>query len=387
LKHHPSACLTLALSVALFAVPPASAQSADASFAEKAEAAFADPIKAYNIPGLVVGITQGGRHSFYATGLASRKDDRAVTPDTLFELGSMSKLFTATLAATAAQQGSLSLDDTVASHVCGGTCRIGDDLTLMDLATHHTGGMPLQVPDDISKAEEMSGWLQTWKPPQPGARSYSNISIGMLGHITAASLGSAYEDALRSKVLSPLGLSNTWITIPETERSRYAFGYDRKTDAPIRVNPGVLDAEAYGVKSTARDMLRFLDAQLGSAPAPEPLPAAMARTREHQYRTDYFIQDMIWEEYAYPVEMEAILAGNGTDFILNPQKADPVAASARAPGTDVILNKTGSTNGFGGYIAMLPGRDLGVIVLANRNFPNEARVRATLALIDALLKP
>ena len=51
----------------------------------------------------------------------------------------------------------------------------------------------------------------------------------------------------------------------------------------------------------------------------------------------------------------------------------------------MILNKTGATNGFGGYVALLPGQDLGIVVLANRNHPNEARVRATHALITDLL--
>ncbi|WEX86596.1 serine hydrolase [Sinorhizobium garamanticum] len=58
---------------------------------------------------------------------------------------------------------------------------------------------------------------------------------------------------------------------------------------------------------------------------------------------------------------------------------------AFAPQKDVIINKTGSTNGFGGYVVLLPGENLGIVVLANRNYPNEARVRATYALIEALL--
>lgn len=61
-----------------------------------------------------------------------------------------------------------------------------------------------------------------------------------------------------------LGLQNTWINVPQKFMSTYAYGYDRETDEAIRVTPAVLDAEAYGVKSNARDMLKLLDAELAS---------------------------------------------------------------------------------------------------------------------------
>ncbi|WP_280951491.1 MULTISPECIES: serine hydrolase [unclassified Mesorhizobium] len=83
-------------------------------FAEKAQASFEPVVKEYDIPGLVVGVTRNGKHEFFAVGLASRADNRPATPDTLFELGSISKIFNATLAALAEERGKLSLSDTVA---------------------------------------------------------------------------------------------------------------------------------------------------------------------------------------------------------------------------------------------------------------------------------
>ena len=163
----------------------------------------------------------------------------------------------------------------------------------------------------------------------------------------------------------------------------YAYGYDRKTNAPIRVNPGVLDAEAYGVKSSARDMLKVLDVELGRGEASEELRKAVSKTQEGQFRTAFFTQDMIWEQYPWPADRKAMTEGNGYDFILKPQpvtKIDPPLA----PQKNIILNKTGSTNGFGGYLALVPEEGLGIVVLANRNFPNEARVEATLQLIEQL---
>jgi beta-lactamase class C len=167
-------------------------------------------------------VTQNGRHSFYSYGFASLADQRPVSPDTIFELGSVSKLFTATLAAVAEQRGKLSLDDRVAKHLCANTCRIGDDMTLMDLATHHPGGLPLKVPDDVDNVDKMATWLKTWKPTQPGARSYSNVSIGVLGHTTTMSMGMTYESALKTGLLTGLALSNTWIAVPNEAMADYA---------------------------------------------------------------------------------------------------------------------------------------------------------------------
>lgn len=80
----------------------------------------------------------------------------------------------------------------------------------------------------------------------------------------------------------------------------------------------------------------------------------------------------------------AIISGNGYDFILKPQPAEKITPPL-APQKNVILNNTGSTNGFGAYMAMIPGEGFGIVVLANRNYPNEVRVKATYSLIMALL--
>ncbi|WFS03453.1 class C beta-lactamase [Rhizobium tumorigenes] len=372
----------VAFSIALLA-SAGSIAKAD-GFAKVAQAAFEPLVKQYDIPGLVVGVTRNGKHEFYAVGLASRADNHPATPDTLFELGSMSKIFNVTLAALAEERGKLSLSDTVAHHLCDDACSIGDKLTLMDLATHHSGGLPLQVPDNLSNVDGLVNWLKGWHPSQPGARSYSNISIGMLGYISGQAMGSNYKLSLQDMLFPAFGLHHTWIDVPKSDLNLYAFGYDRKTNAPIRVNPGVLDSEAYGVKSSVRDMLTVLDVELGQGNAPEDLRKAVKRTQEGHYKTAFFTQDMIWEQYPWPADLQAMTSGNGSDFIMKPQPVEGISP-ALPPQRNVILNKTGSTNGFGGYIAMLPGEGIGVVVLANKNYPNEARVKATYSLIQALL--
>lgn len=370
---------TLSALIVAGSLAPAFAQ--DDQTTEAATAAFASAIADYDIPGLIVGVTHRGQHSFYPTGMASREDGRPVTPDTLFELGSISKIFNVTLAALAEEWGDLSLDAPVATYLPALQGSPAGALTLMDLATHHSGGLPLQVPEDVADVDQLVDWLRTWQPPEPGARSYSNISIGLLGHVTAEAMGTSYADVVETDLLPALGLTNTWIDVPPDAMGTYAFGYDRETNSPIRVTPGVLDDEAYGIKSSARDMLKLLDAELGGGDASSEVRKAITRTQDGQFQTRLFTQAMIWESYGWPVDADRLVEGNGYDFILKPQLME----AAGEPTGDMILNKTGSTNGFGAYAVMVPSEDLGIVVLANRNYPNEARVRATHDLINLIL--
>lgn len=363
-------------------ISPVFAQDSQQTFETDAAASFENAIAEYDIPGLIVGVTHNGQHEFYQTGLASREDQRPVTPDTLFELGSISKIFNVTLAALAEERGKFSLDASVSTYLPVLQGSPAGELTLMDLATHHSGGLPLQVPSEAADVDQLVDWLGDWQPSEPGARSYSNISIGLLGRITSDAMGMSYADALQTDLLPALGLTNTWINVPEDAAASYAYGYDRKTNAPIRVTPGVLDDEAYGVKSSARDMLTLLDVALTNGDVSPEIRNAVSRTQKGQFQTRLYTQAMIWEAYPWPVAPERMVDGNGYDFILNPQPMHKVAGQSDE---DIILNKTGATNGFGGYIAMVPSENLGVVVLANRNYPNEARVRATHGLITRML--
>lgn len=359
-----------------------------ADLAALAEMHFAPVLAARAVPGAVVGITYRGEHHLFAHGLADRAGGVAVDGDTLFELGSISKLFTVTLATLAEERGILSLDDRVAAHLPEFEGTDFGALRLRDLGAHHTGGMPLQVPDEAGDVAGLIAWAKTWAPEQPGARSYSNISVGLLGHIVAQAMGRGYAEALESDLLPAMGMGDTWVEVPQAAMPRYAFGYHRETDAPIRVNPGVFDAEAYGVKSSGAEMLHLLDLYLGQAEAGAEVgaevKAALGATLESYGETGPYVQHLIWESYPWPADEAQLQRGNSYDFILQPQPMARVDVPQPVTGAR-IFNKTGATNGFGGYIVMLPEAELGVIYLGNRNIPNGDRISATYGLIADIL--
>ncbi|MFU1476351.1 serine hydrolase [Roseovarius sp. C7] len=350
----------------------------------KIDAHFGPVLAARDVPGAVIGVIYQGEHHLWTQGLADRESGAAVTGDTLFELGSISKLFNVTLTALAQERGQLGLGDRVEVHLPELEGTAFGALQLRDLGAHHSGGLPLQVPDEVGDVAALIEWLKTWEPETPGARSYSNISVGLLGHISAKAMGTSYAEALEGDLLPAMGLNDTWVEVPQSAMPRYAFGYHRETDAPIRVTPGVLDAEAYGVKSSGADMLRLLDIYLGHAEVEAPVAAAIKTTLDGFGRTEAYVQHQIWESYPWPVEEPRLQLGNSYDFILKPQpmeRVDPPSPPSRA----ALFNKTGATNGFGGYIVMLPEADLGVIYLGNRNIPNAERITATYGLIGDIL--
>jgi beta-lactamase class C len=259
-----------------------------------------------------------------------------------------------------------------------------DKISLLDLATYTPGGLPLQFPDNVADHDGMVAYLKGWRPSfAPGThRLYSNPSIGLFGHLVARGLDEPFDDLMEKKLFPMLGLSRTFIRVPQDRVADYAWGYT-KDDQPIRVAPGAFDSEAYGVKTTAADLIRFVEANIDSAGLDETLRRAIAATHAGAYKVGDTIQGLGWEIYAYPVDLSRLLAGNSSEMTLQPHEVTPFAPPLE-PSPNELINKTGSTNGFGAYAAFVPARRIGIVMLANRNFPIPARVTAAYRILTAL---
>ncbi len=337
----------------------------------------------YDVPGMAVAVTVDGKPLFFNYGVASREKNTPVSETTLFELGSVSKTFTATLASYAQVLGKLSLDDHPGKTMPQLKGSAIDKASLLNLGTFTAGGLPLQFPDDITD-NQMIGYFRQWKPEAaPGAqRRYSNPSIGLLGHITGLVLKSDFADAVETRLFPQLGLHHSYIRLPESAMADYAWGYD-KTNKAIRVNPGVFAAEAYGVKSTASDMISFVQANIAPGKLAEPMQRAVDGTHIGYFKVGGMVQGLGWEQYPYPVTLEHLLAGNSETIIWESNPAKRLTPP-QAPSGATLFNKTGSTNGFGAYLAFVPKKKIGIVMLANRNFPIPARVKAAHAILEQL---
>ncbi|HSP30720.1 MAG TPA: class C beta-lactamase, partial [Halomonas sp.] len=298
----------------------------------------------HRIPGMAVALSINGQQHYFNYGLANQEADLPVTDETLFELGSVSKIFTAALAGYAQSSSALSLSDPASQHLPALEGSAFDEITLLELGTYTAGELPLQFPDAIQSEEQMIDYYRQWQPEStPGShRLYSNPSIGLLGYLTAHSLGKPYETLMEEVLFAPLGLKHSYFQVPEALQAHYAYGYS-KEDAPIRVNPGMLDAQAYGLKSTAADVLTFVEANMVGAELDEPLSQALAATRTGYFGVGNMTQGLGWERYAYPVAIEQLLEGNSLEMILEPNAANRLTPPL-APRQEALYNKTGSTN-------------------------------------------
>jgi len=97
-------------------------------------------------------------------------------------------------------------------------------------------------------------------------------------------------------LLPQLGLRHIYIRIPQRAMVDYAWGYDAK-NRPVRVSPGVFDAEAYGVKSTAADVIRFVQIQLDPSGLEDPMRRAVAGTHQGHFEVRGMVQGLGWEQY------------------------------------------------------------------------------------------
>jgi CubicO group peptidase (beta-lactamase class C family) len=195
--------------------------------------------------------------------------------DTLFEIGSMTKVFTSLLLAEAVQRGEVALTDPISKYL---PARVtvperGRAITLQDLSTH-TSGLP-RLPNNMNSqdgenpyadytVDQMYQFLSTYQLPRDvGATyEYSNLGAGLLGHILALKAGTDYESLVGARITGPLGMAGTAIKLAAPLQARLAPGHDRMLqpaknwDLPSLAGAGAL-------RSSANDMLTFLAAELG----------------------------------------------------------------------------------------------------------------------------
>ena len=338
----------------------------------------------YGIPGMAVAIISDGKVFVYNYGVADKESGARVAGSTLFEIGSVSKTFTATLASYAQVIGSLSLSDTASKYLPPLRGSNFDKVSLTNLGTHTAGGFALQFPDTVTNETQMMAYFRDWKPAyDPGVyRTYANPSIALLGIVAATSMHGDFATLMQADVFGPLGLHDTYLNVPPAKMSSYAQGYT-KSGVPVRMVAGAGAAEAYGVRTTAANLARFIEANMQMLDIDPKLQRAITNTHIGYYRIGEMTQDLIWEQYPYPIGLKQLLAGNSPEMLYDPNPATALNPPVQAR-QDVMLDKTGSTNGFGTYVAFVPGKKIGIVLLATKNYPIDARVSAAYQILAYL---
>jgi beta-lactamase class C len=303
--------------------------------------------------GMAVALHIDGRTLLFNYGMADVARKTPITSDSLFNLASVGKAFIATLLAQAVKQGEVSLDDPVAKYVTElqqGEIR---KVTLGQLASHTSGLTrtpqqyehrgPYKLPDFIR-------YLNAWQADAahaPGKQDiYSNTGFVLLSLALQRRFNTPIAQLMETRLLAPLGMTSTALPVPRANargqlapelRRRAVQGYN--SDAQPVGEPGnqqgIFNWPGTGqLYSSARDMARFLAANLGALPDNAPLQAAMA------------------------------LAQQGA-FTVGPRFTQALAWQRVTNGDLVIVDKNGGLNNTATYIGMIPQRRLGIVILSN----------------------
>ena len=302
-----------------------------------------------DVLGMVGGVIGPGRLSVVSVGRRGAGDVHPLSGDTAFEFGSVTKVFTALLLAEMVLTGEVSLEAPASMYLPRSVRlpeRHGRFITLADLATH-TSGLPLMpelaMPDSGSSvspnAANLYAFLADYKTSRDIGRDweYSNLGYWLLGEALAARARVSFGSLLSSRVLAPLGMKRSGLTLSPDMRSDLAIGHD----SSLRPSPSISDMPVYnlmpaaglGFYSTANDALSFLSAAVGYANS--PLAPAIALTVDTRR----------------PISGSADVQALGWTLI--------------GSGDDRIVFRDGGTFGFASCLAWDRTRRLGVVVLAN----------------------
>jgi len=298
--------------------------------------------------GVAVAVRINGETRFFNYGFANDARNERVTADSIFNLGSVGKLFATTTLAEAVKRGELSLDDPVDKYVTelqrGGDVR---RITLGELASH-TSGLP-DHPGQYERSHrgkytwpDFVRFLNSWKADpkhEPGKQYlYSDTAMVLLRIALQRRFNTPFAQLMHQRITGPLGMTSTALPLPRDLLARAVQGYNPQGQ-PLG-KPGMEggDFEWRGsgqIYSSARDMATFLSANLGELADHGPIESAMAFTQQ-------------------PV------------FTVSPRLSIGLAWQIVSSGNLQIFDKNGGLNNTSTYIGFAPQRKLGVIILVNR---------------------
>ncbi len=296
--------------------------------------------------GIVVGVIDPKGRRVVTYGSPAKDDKRPLNGDTVFEIGSMTKVFTSLLLMDMVQRGEVALTDPVSKYLPASVKvpeRNNRKIALQDLSTQSSGlpRMPsnFSPKDDLNpyadySAEQMYQFLSGYQLTRDIGEKYeySNLGVGLLGHVLTLRAGMDYETLVRSRICEPLGMPSTRVTLSPEMKARLATGHNSTLKAvpnwDIPTLPG-----AGALRSSANDLLTFLAANLGYVKT--PLAAAMAA--EVSIRRPTGVPNM---EIAYAWH---VLTKDGNSIIWH----------------------NGGTGGYRTFMGYDPKRRAGVVVLSN----------------------
>ena len=237
----------------------------------------------------------------------------------------------------------------------------------------HTAGLPFNAPKRVTDENTIMNLVaRTRRPALVGSQwYYSNFGIGLLGCAISRVTHENYDQLYRNRILLPLGMSPIGINVPTDLQANLAQGYDgagvEEPYSPINALPGY-----WAVKATGHDMLLFLKAAIGLPGTPPAILAAMRLSQKSFVATKGMMQGLGWQIHPITFISQFTLLHSAAVSHIGPFPAVQLPESQQIFRADNLIDKTGSMDGFRAYIAVIPARRSGIVLMVNRGVSNGA---------------
>lgn len=343
----------------------------------------------YNIPGVAVELYVNGKPYAYNYGYEQITKATSINDKTIFELGSITKLFTNLLLAMQVSAGKMQLDAPLGNYLLD--FQNQDDaikkVTLENLATY-TSSLPFNVPDTITTREDLVKFLAAWKPSTAVGTTwqYSNLSPGLIGEALEMVTHENYDQLFRGRILQPLGMQPIGINVPDDSESHYAQGYNEAGEPVPKADYSLLPASG-ALKASAHDMHIFLKAALGLSGTPAAIRHAMQVAQTPYVALPNSQQGLGWEIHTHNAQTKDELLNDPEQKNLGPLPAQQLSKDKQIFNGDALIDKTGATYGFRAYIAVIPNKKSGIVILTNKYIPNGVIVNAGRNILLTLSSP
>lgn len=250
-------------------------------------------------PGMVVAMADASGPRVVAYGKVLQGSEEQVTGDSVFEVGSVTKVFTSLLLAQMVEAGEVRLDDAITKYMPSSVrSPRAREVTLLHLS-RHTAGFPL-FPDNLRPVDPLNPldvysnkalfeFVDRYRTGNVAGtfHRYSNVGPALLGELLARRAKVDYETALRRRILEPLGMQRTGLALTHELRAAHALGHTMEgRPLPLGDVRGMLGAGS--LRTTGNDIARFLQTNLGLVDS--GLAAAMRAT--HETRADRQMPDL-----------------------------------------------------------------------------------------------
>jgi CubicO group peptidase (beta-lactamase class C family) len=332
----------------------------------------------WHVPGVAVGIVQDGK-VIYLKGHGRRAQGcmDPISPDTLFPIASCTKSFTTTAMAALVDEGKMAWDDPVKKHLgffhLGGDPPLPDKLvTLRDLVCHRTGLRShdllwYRAPWDLQELVKRAGRLPLDKPFKT-AFQYQSTMFTAAGLAVASAAGTPWEEVVRSRLLSPLGMTHTVFTSTEARKAaNYAFPHrlgPRGDVESIDFYPLERPDPAGSLHASARDLVKWLDFQLGEGTVDgRRIVSAKTLAETHTPQIEIPMDEI--DRLMFP---ETKRMSYGMGWVILDHRGVKLWAHA------------GAIDGFRAHFTLVPEHKIGIVLLNNLG-----QTKMNLALSHSLL--